>query len=330
MKKFLKWFIAILLVLLAGYFAGPKPARPTFNTPDFNLPVSLSELEKQINANEKTIKGLKPDNEARIVWADTSKKEKTRIAFLYLHGFSASQGEGFPVHRNLAQKFNANLYLSRLEGHGVDLGDSTMMSMTADNYYASAEKALRIAEKLGDEIIVIGTSAGGMLTLKLASLHPEIKAIILYSPCVQLYDKMAPVLDNHWGKQITGAVTGPVSVYQSESAEHANYWTLKYSNKSLVTLQNLITNTMYPETFSKIKCPVFLAYYYKNEEEQDKTVSVPAMLKMFDELGTPQNLKRKMAFPNAGAHVIASTYRSKDWLGVERETEKFLNEVLGL
>jgi hypothetical protein len=87
---------------------------------------------------------------------------------------------------------------------------------------------------------------------------------------------------------------------------------------------------MNPETFAKVKCPVFLAYYYKNEEEQDMTVSVPAMLKMFEELGTPVELKRKMAFPEAKAHVIASYIRSKDWQSVERETDKFLKEIVRL
>jgi hypothetical protein len=87
---------------------------------------------------------------------------------------------------------------------------------------------------------------------------------------------------------------------------------------------------MKPEIFAKVKCPVFLAYYYKNEEEQDKTVSVPAMLKMFDELGTPSELKRKQAFPEAGAHVIASYIRTKEWQHVESETNKFLTEIVKL
>jgi hypothetical protein len=85
---------------------------------------------------------------------------------------------------------------------------------------------------------------------------------------------------------------------------------------------------MKKETFERITCPVFMAYYYKNEEEQDKTVSVPAMLKMFDELATPPASKEKMAFPEAGAHVIASYIRSKDWQGVERETERFLSGII--
>lgn len=319
------------MVLLVIYSVGPKPARPRFETPAINLPTSLTELEKQITDSETEVRGIKPDNEARIVWADTSKREKTKIAFLYLHGFSASQAEGDPVHKNIAKKYNANLYLSRLSEHGIEQGDSTMIYLTADTYVASAEKALQIAKKLGDEVVVIGTSTGGAITLFLASHHPEIKTIVLYSPCVKLYDKTTMILDKHWGLQIARKFSGGLVIrYDPESESHANYWQLHYRIEALVALQNLISNTMKPEVFSNIKCPVFLAYYYKNEDEQDNTVSVPAMLKMFDELGTPATLKRKMAFPEAGAHVISSYIRSKDWQGVERETENFLNEIVKL
>jgi len=331
MKKFLKWLAGIIVVIAVAYGVGPKPAKPDFKIQEISLPASLTDLEKQINESEKSVKGIKPDNQARIVWADTAKKEKTKIAFLYLHGFSASQAEGAPVHTDLAKNYNANLYLSRLSEHGIDRGDSSMIALTADNYVASAERALEIAKKLGDEVIVIGTSAGGALTLFLTSRHPEIKAIILYSPCVKLYDGTAVLLNKPWGLQIARkAMGGEVSRNESESPEHSNYWQLNYRVESIVALQNLVANTMKPETFSSIKCPVFLAYYYKNEEEQDKTVSVPAMLQMFDELGTPTELKRKMAFPESGQHVIASYIRSKDWKGVERETDKFLAEIVKL
>jgi esterase/lipase len=331
MKTFLKWFAGIILVLVIAYSVGPKPAKPDFKIPEISVSSTLIDLEKQINKEEEAIKGIRPDNQARIVWADTSKKEKTKIAFLYLHGFSASQAEGDPVHRDLAKKYNANLYLSRLASHGIDRGDSTMIDLTADEYAASAEKALAIAKQLGDEVIVIGTSAGGALTLFLASHHPEIKAIVLYSPCVKLYDGTAVILNKPWGLQIARKFTGgPLNIYEPDSHLHAAYWQLKYRIEALVALQNLIANTMKPATFSKITCPVFLGYYYKSETEQDNTVSVPAMLKMFDELGTPSELKEKMAFPETGAHVIASYIRSKDWQSVERETDKFLAEIVKL
>ena len=331
MKTTGKWLAGIILTLIIIYSAGPRPSKPDFSLHGANLPGTLTELESSIIKNEKAVKGIKPDNQARIVWADSSKKEKTNIAFLYLHGFSASQAEGDPVHRDLAKKYNANLYLSRLAEHGIDRGDSSMINLSAGEFEASAKYALSIAERLGEEIVVIGTSAGGALALFLASRHPEIKAIVLYSPCVKLFDRSALILDKPWGLQIASLVSGGrVKNFEPESSIHANYWQLSYRIEALVALQNLVSNTMKPEVFSRIKCPVFLRYYYKNETEQDNTVSVPAMLKMFEELGTPTVLKQKVAFPGAGAHVIASHIRSKDWQGVERETDKFLSDIVKL
>jgi esterase/lipase len=331
MRPSIKWLTGILLILVIVYSTGPRPSKPDFKIHEINLPSSLTDLETNIALGEKSVKGIKPDNQARIIWADSSKKEKTKVAFLYLHGFSASQAEGDPVHKDLAKKFNANLYLSRLAEHGIDKGDSTMISLNAGEYEASAENAFAVTKKLGDEVIVIGTSTGGSLTLYLASRHPEIKAIVLYSPCVKLFDKTAVILDKPWGLQIARLVSGgPLKKFESESKLHSDYWQLNYRIEALVALQNLISNTMKPEVFSKVKCPVFLGYYFKNEKEQDNTVSIPAMLKMFDELGTPPELKQKVAFPDAGAHVIASYIRSKNWQGVERETDKFLTDKVKL
>jgi esterase/lipase len=331
MKTFLKWLAGIILALFIVYSFGPRPSKPDFTIHEISLPESLTDLEKKVSQDETLVKGIRPDNQARIIWADSSKKEQTKIAFLYLHGFSASQAEGDPVHKDLAKKYNANLYLSRLAEHGIDRGDSSMIRLTAGEYEASAEEALAIAEKLGDEVVVIGTSAGGALTLYLASRHPEIKAIILYSPCVKLFDKTAMILDKPWGLQIARLASGgAVKKFPSESTLHSKYWQLNYRIEALVALQDLVSNTMKPEIFAKIKCPVFLGYYYKNETEQDNTVSVPAMLKMFNELGTSPDMKQKTAFPATEAHVIASYIRSKDWKGVESETDRFLTDKVKL
>lgn len=329
MKKFFKWFAALLLFLLVIYFAGPRPAKPDFGVPVPGLPSDLPGLEIMIAAEEQAVRRLKPDNEARIVWADSMNRTKTKVAILYLHGFSASQAEGEPVHREIARRFGANLYLSRLYEHGIDRGDSTMMFLNAGDYMASAEKALAVTKMLGEEVVVIGTSTGGAMALYLASKHPEIKALVLYSPAVKLYDPTAVILNKPWGLLIARKfMGGNTSTDKPESPEHARYWSLTYRVEALVALQNLLANTMKPSTFEAVKCPVFLGYYYKDEKEQDHTVSVPAMLSMFDQLGTPADKKAKQAFPGAGAHVIASYIRSNDWQGVENETVKFLTGIL--
>jgi pimeloyl-ACP methyl ester carboxylesterase len=206
-----------------------------------------------------------------------------------------------------------------------------MINLNAENYEASAESAYKIAKELGEEVILIGTSAGGALSLFVISRHPEIKAVVLYSPCIRLCEPASRIITKPWGLQICRLISGsPTSSFKAESEAHANNWTLKFRLEGFEALVNFYSSTMKPELFSRIKCPVFLGYYYKNEKEQDPTASVPAMLKMFDELGTPPELKQKMAFPDAGAHVISSSIRSKDWQGVERETDRFLHDIVKL
>ena len=73
-----------------------------------------------------------------------------------------------------------------------------------------------------------------------------------------------------------------------------------------------------------------MGYYYKNEEIQDKVVSVPAMLDMYTQIKTPENLKRKVAFPEAGDHVIASSLKTDSYEKVLQESKKFLEEVVHL
>ena len=327
MKTFSIITIALFSIGLITYLLGPKPEAPKLEVPMFKLAGDLPTLDKQIQEGEAAEKGIRPDCQARIVWADSLKKEKTKIAFVYIHGFSATQEEGNPIHRNIAKKYGANLYLARLAGHGVSLGDSTMAKTTADDFILSAEKALAVGKTLGDEVVIICTSFGGALTTYLASNHPEIKAIVMYSPCIKIYDDNAEILDNHWGLELGKAVSGSyVRDFAATNPQHAKYWCQHYHLNGVIALQNFLTNAMNPETFAKVKCPAFMGYYYKNEEEQDKVVSVPAMLKMFDELGSTN--KQKVAFPNTGNHVLASPILSKDIESVQRETEKFLDGVL--
>ena len=328
MKTFLIIIIALFSIGLITYLLGPKPTPPHLEVPMFKLTGDLLNLDKQIQADEATEQGIRPDCQARIVWADSTKKQKTKIAFVYIHGFSATQEEGNPIHRNIAKKYGANLYLARLAGHGVNLGDSTMAKVTADDFIHSAEYALAIGKTLGDEVVIICTSFGGALTTYLASNHPEIKAIVMYSPCIKIYDDNAEILDNHWGLALGKAVSGSyVRDFAATNPQHAKYWCQHYHLNGVIALQNFLTNVMNPATFAKIKCPAFMGYYYKNEEEQDKVVSVPAMLKMFDELSSP--IKQKVAFPNTGNHVLASPILSKDVATVQKETEKFLDGILG-
>jgi hypothetical protein len=104
-------------ILAIIYLAGPRPAKPVYLLTLPTVPTQADSLENYIQQQESK-QPLKPGNEARIVWNNDSLKNQTEFAIVYLHGFSASQMEGDPVHRNLAKKFGCNLYLSRLDHSG--------------------------------------------------------------------------------------------------------------------------------------------------------------------------------------------------------------------
>jgi pimeloyl-ACP methyl ester carboxylesterase len=332
MRRFLIGFLLLLAVLGAVYALGPRPAPPATAFPTPALPTSLPALEAQIQATERAEPGLRPGCEARIVWADSGQRTKTPYAFLYLHGFSASPaGEADPVIFNLARTFGANLYLARMAGHGVDLGDSTMRDLTTDAYLASAERGLAIARRLGDTVVVVGTSAGGALTLWLAARHPDIRAAVTYSPCIEIFDPKAQLLDDPWGLHLARLITGKAhNDITTPNEGQRRYWTTHYRLEGVRMLQNFLTHEMTEPTFRRVTCPVLLCYYYKNDQEQDRVVSVPAMRRMFDQLGTPDSLKRQVNLPSTARHEMASKYLSRDWPAVERTTVQFLRDVVGV
>lgn len=326
--KFFKWLGIIVLLLIVVYFLGPQPSSPKYTKELPEIPDEPALLEKYVNDHEALHK-LKPDNEARIVWFNDSAKQKTDYAVVYLHGFSASQEEGDPVHTLFAKQFGCNLYLSRLAEHGIDTTEA-MANLTADKLWNSAKEAYTIGKKLGKKLILLATSTGGTLALKLAAEYPDIAGLILLSPNIAINDPLAWVANNHWGLQIAHLVKGKYNTTDDTSAIERQYWYNKYRIESVTELQELLETTMKGSLFEKIKQPVLLLYYYKDEEHQDKTVKVSAMKRMFRQLGTPDSLKREIAVPNAGEHVIGSYITSKDVKTVEEECIKFGREILHL
>lgn len=326
--KFVKWLGFIILVLIVVYFLGPHPSSPKYTKELPAVPAELALLEKYVHDGEATHK-LKPDNEARIIWLNDSIKEKTDYAVVYLHGFSASQEEGDPAHYQFAKKFGCNLFLSRLAEHGVDTSEA-MVNLTADKLWNSAKEAYAIGKSLGKKVILMATSTGGTLALKLAAEYPDIAGLILLSPNIAINDPLAWVANNHWGLQVAHLVKGKYNTSDDSAALEKQYWYNKYRMESVTEMQELLETTMKASLFEKIKQPVLLLYYYKDEDHQDKTVKVSAMKRMFRQLSTPPDLKREIAVPNAGEHVIGSYIKSKDVKTVIDECEKFGKEILHL
>ena len=327
--KTLKVLALLIMVLAAAFFLGPKVEKPSLDqtTPEFTS--DLVALEKEIVQKETSTPNIKSDNQARIIWND-SIPQKTDYSIVYLHGWSASQEEGEPVHIETAKKYGCNLYLPRLAGHGISEKEA-MLNLTAEDLLQSAEEALAVGKQLGDKVILMGTSTGGTLALHLAKNDPDVVVLLLYSPNIEIFDPNAKLMTGPWGLQVLRAVKGgDYHEFDTDIDLKNQYWTTKYRIEALTQLQALLDVTMSKEAFAEVTQPVFMGYYFKDEIHQDSVVSVPAMLKMFDDLGTPKELKKKVAFPNAGDHVMTSYITSKDLESVKKETNNFLEQIVGL
>ncbi len=307
----MKKILIVLVVLVSLYAVGPHPDAPTLPGPSWtNIPNEPAAITSFLQAKEAQNGNLKPDNEGQIIYADSTNPQKTKTVVLYVHGFSASPMEGNPLHKAIAKSLHANLVLARIEDHGEFPTDSTMAKASADKFYQSVENYYALAKKLGDEVIVLGTSFGGAMSLVLATKHPEIKALMLYGPCIAIKDPTAPLVDNPWGLQLARAVMrSDFRDIPSVSSGHKNFWSLHYRLEGVVAIQNFLTHEMTDATFEKVKVPVFLGYYYQDETHQDNVVSVQAMRDMFPKLGS--KIKKEQAFPLSGYHVITSDILGK-------------------
>lgn len=317
-----------LLVLGILFSAGPEPTPPRLKAPLPDVPDSLQVVERWLTQREQAHAALKPDNAARIVWAD-SIPSRTQWCVVYLHGFSASHHEGAPAHTRFAQRYGCNLLLTRLHRHGLDTPD-VFIDLTAESYLNSAREALALGRRLGGKVLLMGTSTGATLALTLAAQYPSIVGgLILYSPNVALADPASEILTLPWGLHIARAVLG--SKYRSFDADPQTqrFWTHRYRIEGLVAMQQLLETTMTESTFENITQPAFVGYYYKNDQEKDDIISIPALKTMFGQLGTPPSQKQIQTFPDAGDHVIAGSIKSHAADEVLARTCAFAEQVLG-
>ena len=139
---------------------------------------ALEALDAWLADREARVPGLRPGCEKRVAWADGPRRAPWSV--VYIHGFSASRREVSPYPEMVAEGLGANLFGTRLAGHGQD--GEAMGRATLAEWRADVAEALAIGRALGDRVLAISCSTGcTVLTLALAS-GEEVAATALLSP----------------------------------------------------------------------------------------------------------------------------------------------------
>lgn len=322
MKKRTKIILTVIVVLVVAYLLGPRPATPTYSATLPSLTQDLVQLENDIRVREASYR-LKPDVEARIIWADTN-RTITDVAIVYLHGFSGTWHDGSPAIEQVARRTGANVYLARLHGHGLRAAEP-LADYSPDSVYADAVHALAIGKRLGRKVVVVGTSTGATLGLFLAARFAnDVSCVINWSPNIRLRHGLSFLANNPWGLSLARLIVGgDYRATKMPNPERAKYWYMKYRIEGIQQLQELLETSMTKETFTAIKQPVLTMCWYQNDAVQDSIVSVDAMRTMHEQLSS----ERKLFLPlHADAHEIGYAAESKAVAIVVEESVRWITE----
>ncbi len=129
-----------------------------------------------------------------------------------------------------------------------------------NDWLNDAAEALEIGRRLGDRVVVIGTSTGGTLATWLAARRPDdLLALVLISPNFGVRDRRAEMLTLPWARHFAPLIGGPEHGFQPINARHERYWTTRYPTVALLPMMGLI-KLVRSERLDTILVPVLTLY----------------------------------------------------------------------
>ncbi len=285
----------------------------------------LQQMAAELKSAEKAVPGLVKGTEARCDFANSADPAPTRRAFLYLHGFSASPVESYPLTENLAAKEKANSCFARYTGHGIE-GPEGLRGATADHWAEDTRKALARARMAGKKVVVIATSTGAPLVLtELLRDQEGVEALILQSPNFGLKDKSSELLllpyPVAW---LLGAVVmGPYRSFEPLTPRQAIWWTTRYPFTAVLEMMRAVEKFR-SARLEELKVPVLVLY-----SGRDHVVSLDKMREAFSRFGSGKKEMREMKL-SENEHVLAGSILSPSGTAeAEGLIENFLRKLSG-
>ncbi|MDB5525983.1 MAG: Alpha/beta hydrolase family protein [Rhizobium sp.] len=266
----------------------------------FDKSVLGDDIDAYLTAAESRIAEIRPGLQKQVIWVDPARKLRTPYSLIYLHGFSASSGEIRPVPDLVAGHLKANLYFTRLNGHGAD-GDA-LGNATIEAWVDDVAEAIAIGERIGERVIVMATSTGAaLITWALAqpALAANITAAVLFSPNYALQARGASLLSAPFARQIVRAVIGRTRGFEPVNAEHARIWTHHYPTDALLPMAAAMQLANSAEIEATTVPALFL--YSPN----DRTVDPQKIVAVAQRWGATHRLIAIEKTEDPSSHVIA-------------------------
>lgn len=234
MKSMVKGLVGLSVILGLLFVFGPR------ETVDERLafaPVVVpADIDGYLDHKEAGFSDIIEDARKQVIWAGDVGVQ-TEYAVLYVHGFSGTSHEIRPVPEDVAKALGANLYYTRLAGHGRS-GDA-MLDGSPEKWAQDVIEAIEIGARLGRKVIVLATSNGGAVTtfvLGNAEYAGKVTGVVFTSPAYKLRNPLTAIMDfpwvRYWGPYVVGKRRG----FEAENADHERYWTTEYPTVSVLSM----------------------------------------------------------------------------------------------
>jgi pimeloyl-ACP methyl ester carboxylesterase len=250
--------LGLVAVLVLAFVLGPRV--PVDTTIRFDPAVIGDDPQAYLAREEAAVPGIREGLQKEIIWADPTVHARTPLSIVYIHGFSASKGEVRPLPDEVAHQFGANLFYTRLTGHGQDAAAMAEGSINA--WINDYQEALAIGRTIGDKLIVICTSTGGSLAAW-AATQPDasdgVAAIAFISPNFGVKASGAEILTLPWGRQIAELVAGKERSFTPRNPLHEKFWTYRYPITATLPMAAL-TELAYGAPVEKATIPALFIF----------------------------------------------------------------------
>ena len=294
--------LALAIALGALWLSAPRLVWP--EAASLQAPEPGADLDAWLAAREGAFDDITPGTEKVIRWAGAP-GARTPLAVVYLHGFSATRQEISPLPEQVAEGLGANLFLTRLAGHGR--GGAALGAARVEDWALDLAEAMAVGRRLGERVVLIGTSTGGSIAA-LAALDPEyradIAAVVTFAPNFGLMAGQAWMLDLPWAQSWLPAVMGRERSWEAPDPLSALYWTTRYPTEAIFPMR-AVQRAAAAADHGAAEVPLLVFY-----SAGDRVVDPAATAQVVADWGAPVESGLVSDAADPDQHILAGDLRS--------------------
>jgi len=254
-------FLIFLLFFLVWTFGPREPAEIATDKKNFDIGLSVdSYLWSREIIFDDLIKGA----EKKVLWANKT-DFKTPISIIYIHGFTASSMELRPVPEIIASNLGANIFFTRLTGHGRT--SLAMEEASVSRWLNDVDEALEIGRRLGEKVIILANSTGGTLAAAAAVSNARMEnvvGIVFISPNFGVNNIAAKMLSWPFARYWVPWIIGDFQISKPRNPNHEKFWTTTYPTVSLMPMAALVKSVM-EANYRAVKIPAL--FYFSLDDK---------------------------------------------------------------